>query len=348
MKQNTKYIIIAVVVVIIAYLGYDLLKPSLSPCESIFQQTTTRISGNLETIQTKGGLVIGATRIQKLTERSQMLALNLKTCCTLADQEILSSEEFLACKNNADTYIEKMDAIAETVKEIEKSDVNLSEKEIPNTATNPVERPELNQKVQKINTLILQSEVAFKAVRQEVSVSTVKNKAIPISPGIQQDLINKEGIDVQKKDSNKTSLNYKIKDSTSQKIVDNFSPKVRTGLKKAIDPKIILGPKVALDFTACKDAVQGKIAWDYQGHKRWAAENVTRLCQGAGTSVEPARCFAQVMHGGVNWGGGTRWQWQNAIDLCEGSGNGKATISCFKEKIASGVSWPQAINACEI
>ncbi len=97
---------------------------------------------------------------------------------------------------------------------------------------------------------------------------------------------------------------------------------------------------------ACAAQVQGKIAWDYKGSKRWRQDNIDRLCRGAERSTEPARCFNKVMHGGVNWGGGTRWQWKNAIDLCESSTNADATIGCFQRKIKKGKSWKAAIKTC--
>lgn len=97
----------------------------------------------------------------------------------------------------------------------------------------------------------------------------------------------------------------------------------------------------------CHDAVQGKIAWDYQGSTTWNETNVARLCRGNERSTQPARCFARVMHGGINWGGGTRWQWENAVDLCEGTYNANTTISCFQSAIGRGRSWPSAIRICD-
>lgn len=97
---------------------------------------------------------------------------------------------------------------------------------------------------------------------------------------------------------------------------------------------------------ACEQAVQGKIAWNYSGNKQWTPKSIARLCHGAKASVEPARCFERVMHGGLNWGDGTRWEWQNAVDLCEGTWNASATISCFEAQKASGTPWMRAIDAC--
>lgn len=98
----------------------------------------------------------------------------------------------------------------------------------------------------------------------------------------------------------------------------------------------------------CAGAVQDKIAWNYDGKTRWNPANVQRLCQGAEDSVEPARCFERVMHGGVDWGGGTRWQWKNALALCRGTRNANATIACFRERVGGGEAWREAINACHV
>ena len=98
--------------------------------------------------------------------------------------------------------------------------------------------------------------------------------------------------------------------------------------------------------TSCSDAIQGKIAWDYKGNKRWSADNIKRLCTGNPTSAEPAQCFNTAMHSGLSWGGGTRWSWSNAVNLCQGAKNSSTTISCFKNKISTGTSWENAINQC--
>jgi len=98
--------------------------------------------------------------------------------------------------------------------------------------------------------------------------------------------------------------------------------------------------------TKCAQAVQGKIAWDYKGNKQWAPNNIKRLCKGAETSVESARCFNSVMHGRINWGSSTKWRWQDAIDLCEGSKSSSKTISCFKREISRRTPKSTAIKKC--
>lgn len=96
---------------------------------------------------------------------------------------------------------------------------------------------------------------------------------------------------------------------------------------------------------SCRAAVQGKIAWDYQGNRSWASGNLQRLC-GDDRSAEPAKCFQRVMHGGVSWGGGTRWKWENALDLCERSRDANATVSCFQAALRAGQDWSAAITRC--
>lgn len=97
----------------------------------------------------------------------------------------------------------------------------------------------------------------------------------------------------------------------------------------------------------CQQAVQGKIAWNYDGNKRWAQANVERLCAGTAQGSEPGKCFQRIMHDGVSWGGGTRWQWANAVDLCEGTSSAARTIRCFEAQIRRGASWRDSIAACD-
>ena len=95
----------------------------------------------------------------------------------------------------------------------------------------------------------------------------------------------------------------------------------------------------------CAEAVQGEIAWNYQGNTRWARGNVERLCRGAENSVEPARCFDRVMHGGVSRGEATRWRWQDALALCQGTRDADATVTCFERQVV-GHDWEEAVEAC--
>lgn len=106
-------------------------------------------------------------------------------------------------------------------------------------------------------------------------------------------------------------------------------------------------PNTAQLEAICFSAVQGRIAWNYQGNKSWSPNNVQDLCRGASNPNPraPAECFQRVMHGGINWGGGTQWQWTNARDLCKGTSDADRTIACFQRSLR-GSTWQRAIAAC--
>jgi hypothetical protein len=74
---------------------------------------------------------------------------------------------------------------------------------------------------------------------------------------------------------------------------------------------------------ACADALQGRIAWNHRGDKRWPAARLEQLCADASDSVEPAQCFETIMAGEVDWGGGTRWNPRNALTLCSATAGGR-------------------------
>ncbi len=106
-------------------------------------------------------------------------------------------------------------------------------------------------------------------------------------------------------------------------------------------------PATPAASASCHDAVQGEVAWNYDGTTRWAEGNVDRLCEGAEDSAEPARCFQEAMHGGLRRGDeGTRWRWQDALALCQGTRDADATIACFRDRTRGGTAWREAIDAC--
>lgn len=96
---------------------------------------------------------------------------------------------------------------------------------------------------------------------------------------------------------------------------------------------------------SCFDAVQGRIAWDYAGSTSWKEQNVAILC-GTVASIEPATCFQQVMHGGLEWTpGNSQWDWSKAVHLCEATTDAAARIGCFREQV-SNTTMDQAIDVC--
>jgi hypothetical protein len=105
------------------------------------------------------------------------------------------------------------------------------------------------------------------------------------------------------------------------------------------------GEPVAENST-CVLAVQGKIASSHKGSNTWTTANLSRLCRSADGSLEPGRCFEEIVKGGVNWGAGTTWVTSNALALCGGTPNARRTLDCFKRQISSGQTWQVAIRQC--
>ena len=106
-KSQKSFAIVAltVVVLVFAYFLYDHFRPH---SDSIFEQTSTRLGGNLEVIRTKGELFVGREKIQELSEGAQKVALHLKTCCVAQHSGILTPEQFQGCMNGAKDYENKV------------------------------------------------------------------------------------------------------------------------------------------------------------------------------------------------------------------------------------------------
>lgn len=101
----------------------------------------------------------------------------------------------------------------------------------------------------------------------------------------------------------------------------------------------------AAESSACRDAIQGEIAWDRDGRNtRWAESNIDKLCAGAESSTEPGRCFEHAMTG-LDWGRGG-WDWEDAIALCRGTRNAKTTVICFEDQRNAGRDWEDAVERC--
>lgn len=117
----------------------------------------------------------------------------------------------------------------------------------------------------------------------------------------------------------------------------------------------ILGFAIIACFSApasakntCYNAVQGKIAYDYQGNTAWTPRNIDSLCKGYETTQEPATCFDLAMHGGVlNRDRSPAWNWQEAFGLCSRSSSYEQTILCFvKKRFDENFSRADAIEYC--
>ena len=105
----------ALAAISILYFSYDIVKDRMSPCEGIFRQTALNLSTHIKFLKADGELHIGKEAVTELDERAQMVALDLKTCCTVLDAGRIDPEQFLQCKANARTYDAKLQNIVTLV-----------------------------------------------------------------------------------------------------------------------------------------------------------------------------------------------------------------------------------------
>jgi hypothetical protein len=111
-----------------------------------------------------------------------------------------------------------------------------------------------------------------------------------------------------------------------------------------LEPMLPDGEPVAAN-SPCVLAIQGKLA-SSKGPNTWTVANLSRLCRGAEASLEPAKCFEEIMRGKVEWGGGTTWVTSNALALCAGTQSARRTLDCFKGAVSSSQTWQVAIRQC--
>jgi hypothetical protein len=89
-----------------------------SKCESIFEQTTDQLRGNLDVVKMNGDLVLGREKVQDLTESSQKVALHLKTCCIALEAGAMNADQFQVCISGAKDYETKFVQVATNIKEV--------------------------------------------------------------------------------------------------------------------------------------------------------------------------------------------------------------------------------------
>ena len=117
LKSQLPLIIVAATAVSLAIIYFVYQGTGRSKCDSIFEQTADRLSGNLKFINITGELVLGRERVQELTEGSQKVALHLKTCCIAQRAGTLNADQFQVCMNGAKNYETKVVQVVINVKE---------------------------------------------------------------------------------------------------------------------------------------------------------------------------------------------------------------------------------------
>ena len=115
-----KVIITAVASLALIGLGYliysNLIKQS-SPCASIFDQTTVSLEEKIKILREKSGALLGRDQIQKLSDQSDQITADLKTCCILFHDDKIAFEEFLKCQDDFNQYERNIDRLAHLVAE---------------------------------------------------------------------------------------------------------------------------------------------------------------------------------------------------------------------------------------
>jgi hypothetical protein len=102
----------ALAVMAVIYLGYDIVKGKVSPCESIYQEASVGLTTKITFLKAEGELKLGREAVAELSDRAQMAALDLKTCCTVLDAGRIDPEQFLQCKAKSRAYDSRIDDIA--------------------------------------------------------------------------------------------------------------------------------------------------------------------------------------------------------------------------------------------
>ena len=126
------------------------------------------------------------------------------------------------------------------------------------------------------------------------------------------------------------------------------APVAAVEAQAASQPLAASAPPPARPTTPCAQAVQGKVRLGPNGSRVWPEGSLARLCHGAEASVEPARCFDELMRGKISWGTGSTWTVGHALLLCAGTRNARQTLDCFASNIAGNETWASAINACRL
>lgn len=166
MKKPVIAVVAALVVIAIAILAF--LYVFSSPCEKIFEQTSLTLGTKLDPITAKGEVLIGREKLQNLSERSEMMAMTLKTCCIAHHEGKLSNDEFLSCNQsfkNLETDLAKaVTSLNEAAKAKQEGKVDV-----------------VNKKIEDINEIVTAVETHSEQFQKEVTA--LANRPVTPEPG---------------------------------------------------------------------------------------------------------------------------------------------------------------------
>jgi hypothetical protein len=110
-SRITLYLAATLTVIVIAYLAYLILKPTVTPCEGVFQQTAASLQSNIEIFKVKAEILLINEQVQEISAQAQETALNLKTCCILFQGNKISFNQFIQCQNSFNAYQRTFDRV---------------------------------------------------------------------------------------------------------------------------------------------------------------------------------------------------------------------------------------------
>jgi hypothetical protein len=117
LKSQLPLIFIAATVCLLTLMWFVYRSLGHSRCDSIFEQTADRVHADLEFIKVKGGVTLGAEKVQELTDSSQKVGLHLKSCCIAQQSKALNTEQFQVCMSGAKDYQTQIIQVANNIKE---------------------------------------------------------------------------------------------------------------------------------------------------------------------------------------------------------------------------------------
>ena len=117
-----KIIILSATFLILIGVGYFIYSHRVSrsnPCSDIFEQTLISLKGKISALKEKGESVLDGEQIKKVSDQSEQIAADLKTCCILFNANKINFEAFLKCQDEFNQYERNIERISQLVEETE-------------------------------------------------------------------------------------------------------------------------------------------------------------------------------------------------------------------------------------
>ena len=106
-----------VVLIGLGYLIYSIVIIPGSPCADLFDQITASSGEKIKAMREKGEAILRQDQIQNLSEQSDQITADLKTCCILFHDDKVPFDEFLKCQDDFNQYERNIDRLAHLLAE---------------------------------------------------------------------------------------------------------------------------------------------------------------------------------------------------------------------------------------